>query len=508
MRYIEQDLQGDFNCDRFVHQFVLGPEFAHALKGWQQVSIDESFKLTAHPALNIVQVTDRDKSITIIGHILDPGHPEATNTEVAGYLLDEFTTLDQLLFATNELGGRWVLVARDDEHVFLFNDALGLRQVFFTTPDFSEGVWAVSQPGLLAWLFKLKVDDEAIKFLDSHVIRNYREYRWPGNVTPFGEIRHLLPNRYLDLRTGQTRRFWPKEPIGKLSLGQGVDNAVKLLEGLMAAAYERFDLVLGMTAGLDSRVVLAASRKNSKKIRAVTVRQGRMPDNHQDLAVAARLLCKLEIPHCIVKTLPYMSGAFSKAFKENVFLAHDHYGPDAEAILHEFSREKVVATGSGAEVARASFRARIDASKSEYSAEELARLLFMEGNEFAVRAYAQWLDEIGDLHDVHLLDLLSWENLHGNWLAGTQMEFDYAWRDIVTPFNCRALLVNLLSIDEKYRSAPDYRAFKMLIEKMWSELLDESINPDKNKQKHTPGRIRWRNSKERAKRYLSRIGLS
>jgi hypothetical protein len=380
--------------------------------------------------------------------------------------------------------------------------------VFFTGPDFSEGVWAASQPGLLAWLFNLKVDDEAAKFLDSYVIRTYREYRWPGNATAFRETTHLLPNHYLDLRTGRVWRFWPKAPIEKATLVQGVDNAVEILEGLMDAAYRRFDLVLGMTAGLDSRVVLAAARRNRNKLRAITVRQGQLPDDHADLVVAARLLGQLDIPHSVVKALPYMSAAFSKAFKENVFLAHDHYGPDAEAIRHEFSREKVAATGSGAEVARASFRARIDANKSRYSAVDLARLLLMEDNEFAVRAYARWLDETGDLHGVHLLDLLSWENLHGNWLAGTQLEFDFAWRDIFTPFNCRSLLVELLSIDEKYRSAPDYPAFRLLIEKMWPELLDETINPHKSK-KHDRSlwKTLWRGSKNRLKRYLFKLGL-
>jgi len=507
MYFMEQDLQGSFNSDRFINQFILGPVFVDALTGWQQVNIDKSFKLTAHPELNVEQVSDGNKSITIIGYILDPAHPEATDIDVAGILLSKFTSLDRLIRATNQLGGRWAIIAKNDEQAILFNDALGLRQVFFTTPDYCKDVWAASQPGLIAWLFNLKVDDEAMNFLDSYVIRKYREYRWPGNATAFGEIKHLLPNRYLDLNAIQVHRFWPKEPIGKLDLVQGVDNAVKMLEGLMDAAYIRFDLVHGMTAGLDSRTVLAASRKNKENIRAITVRQGLMPDSHYDLTVTSRLLGKHGIPHSIVNAYPYMSAAFSKAFKENVFLAHDHYGPDAEAILHKFSRKKVAVTGGGAEVARSSFRFRIDGYKSGYEAEELAKLLFMEGNAFAVQAYAQWLDEIGNLYDVHLLDLLCWENLHGNWMAGTYMEFDFAWRDIFTPFNCRGLLVNLLSIDEKYRSAPDYKAFKELIKIMWPELLVEPINPSEKNQKCFSWEGWWRSSKNRVKRYLYKHGL-
>jgi hypothetical protein len=79
-----------------------------------------------------------------------------------------------------------------------------------------------------------------------------------------------------------------------------------------------------------------------------------------------------------------------------------------------------------------------------------------------------------------LLDLFSWEQSHGNWLAATQMEFDLAWRDMFTPFNCRELLTTMLSIDARYRSSPRHRAFYALIEKMWPDLLDEPINPDKS----------------------------
>jgi hypothetical protein len=57
------------------------------------------------------------------------------------------------------------------------------------------------------------------------------------------------------------------------------------------------------------------------------------------------------------------------------------------------------------------------------------------------------------------------------------MEFDIAWHDIFTPFNCRELLVCMMSVDEKYRSSPDHMLFKILIEEMWPELMCEPINP-------------------------------
>ncbi len=241
----------------------------------------------------------------------------------------------------------------------LFNDALGLRQIHHTTPAYRGGLWVMSQPGILAWLKKLEIDDTALGFIDSFEVRKHSEYRWPGTATAFNEIKHLLPNHYLDLASGECRRYWPEAPIEPRGLDTGIEQAIELLRGLMTAASRRCDLVLGMTAGYDSRIVLAASTQIRRELSAVTVRQGRMPDDHQDIVVSARLLARVGMPHDIIKALPYMSAAFSKTYKENVFMAHDHYGPDAEALLDFYRRKKMAVTGAGAEVAREPFRKRI-----------------------------------------------------------------------------------------------------------------------------------------------------
>jgi hypothetical protein len=59
----------------------------------------------------------------------------------------------------------------------------------------------------------------------------------------------------------------------------------------------------------------------------------------------------------------------------------------------------------------------------------------------------------------------------------TQLEFDNAWRDVVTPFNCRALLTMLLGVDERSRRAPRYAFFRRMIQRLWPETLSEPVNP-------------------------------
>ena len=51
----------------FQNQFVLGPFFVKSFQSWQTISIDENLKLMAHPFLNVTQVKEGKKSLTLIG---------------------------------------------------------------------------------------------------------------------------------------------------------------------------------------------------------------------------------------------------------------------------------------------------------------------------------------------------------------------------------------------------------------------------------------------------------
>lgn len=60
----------------------------------------------------------------------------------------------------------------------------------------------------------------------------------------------------------------------------------------------------------------------------------------------------------------------------------------------------------------------------------------------------------------------------------TQLEFDTAWRDILTLYNCGALLVTMLSVDEPLRHEALYLR---VIERLWPDVLTAPINPHKKK---------------------------
>lgn len=479
-------------------QFVLGPARANRLHSWAVHETAGGLWITAHPELPVATVWREARALTLIGFILDPTDPTADDGVILSKLLASCTSARKLIAATAGLGGRWAMVAACDDGLYLLTDALGLRQAMYTSPAATGAAWVVSQADLAMEALGLPLDGDATRFIDSDAFRMHREYRWPGASTPVRGLRHLLPNHLLDLHTGRAARYWPDGPLPTLTLREGVERTTSLVTGLMLAAAQRFELALSLTAGIDSRLVLAAARLIKDRVSYVTVRQAQMPEDASDLAVPARLLARLGLRHEVIRARASASADFSWLFKRSVFLAHDHYGADAEAIRNWSEGRKVAVTGSGAEVGRCSFRDALPFSnRRRITAADFARLQHLE-HPYAIRFFSEWLDDAGSrLAYVKPLDLFEWEQGHGNWLAMTQLEFDIAWRDIFTPYNCRALLATLLSVDERFRKPSHNRLFRLAIEDLWPEVLCEPINPQTD-QGILPRTIHWLRQLRRA----------
>lgn len=464
----------------YMGQFILGPRFVDSLPGWQRMDVAGGRKLSVHPDLAISQARKNGRELTLIGHLLDPFSPNSGNDEILQELLRSFSHRDALYSATASFGGRWLLIAVDATEAFLFHDAMGLRQAFYSDRSETGEMWVMSQPGIASEVMSLTPDPLAEEYLDTQTFRRTSEFRLPGAATTFKNLRHLLPNHGLDLLTGTSQRYWPAAPLEAMSPAAAIDRVRTLMTGQIRAAAARFDLALSLTAGIDSRLVLAMARDVVERVSIMTLRQGRLPDHHPDLDIPARLLKRLGLSHTVVHATSTMTPEFSQLFKRNVYLAHDHYGHDAEALLHHFGRSKAVLTGSGAEITRCPFRTKLPiANYVRFTPETLAWLEYDSTHPYLVAHFRDWLSGAGRQNHVPVLDLFEWEQDYGNWLAMTQLEFDTAWREIFTPYNCRALLATLLGVPERHRRNHTNPLFRRAIAQAWPELLAEPVNPHK-----------------------------
>src|SRR5678815_552089 len=115
---VTMDRQGDYSPQalerlRFRRQFFLGPGFIEGFPEWTRMNIGTAHCLTVHPDLETCQASDNNKSITLLGFILDPNNPQASNLDILRMLVRKLEGCGDFWKHTSELGGRWILVAND-----------------------------------------------------------------------------------------------------------------------------------------------------------------------------------------------------------------------------------------------------------------------------------------------------------------------------------------------------------------------------------------------------------
>src|SRR6185437_10817860 len=195
-------------------------------------------------------------------------------------------------------------------------------------------------------------------------------------------------NHYLDLSTVKVHRFWPTQELPRLTLRQAAHQGATLLKGMMQSAGTRFPLSVSITAGWDSRVVLAATRDVKTEVSYFTFKLANARTANADLTVPARLLAKLGKVHRVLEIPDHMDPEFQKIYRENAAMAHEYWGTVAEALLRFIPPSHVRVSGNGSETVRQQFRPTIDRG---ITPEKLAEWAATR-EKFALDAFAQWLD--------------------------------------------------------------------------------------------------------------------
>jgi len=259
----------------------------------------------------------------------------------------------------------------------------------------------------------------------------------------------------------------------------------------MKSASNRFDLALSMTAGKDTRLILAASKEINKKLLYYTGMYWDMNEKSWDISIPGRLLSRLGLNHHIIKCPSEMSNEFRELYLRSVQTAREIYGLIAQGLYDEFPSGKVAVKGNAIPITRVLYREKLrkigKLDTDKISAHDIAFLskmgnFKMANSKFAINAYERWLSEIDETYNIDILNLLYWEDIEGSWQAMSQLEWDIV-HEIFVPYNCRSFLINVLSLDEQDREAPDFKFHRAMIMELWPEAMKEPINPKFNSER-------------------------
>jgi len=234
--------------------------------------------------------------------------------------------------------------------------------------------------------------------------------------------------------------------------------------------------MLPVTAGKDTRTLLAAAYNFKDKLYCYTNKEKHMDADSVDLKIPSKLLTKLGLDYHIVN--PYMQEVdedFKKVYFENNPQASHFFLPIIYNYYINFP-DRVNLPGNIATGASWFF----PNLKKDISTKTLVDAYKVSQFQHAWDTYSDWIkgsQEAFNQTGFSIMEMFYWEERLGNWGTQIQIDKDIAQNDI-NPFNSRMLVETIISVEPIYKiEMGSYPVNSAIINRLWPECLDFPINP-------------------------------
>ena len=477
-------------------QFALSTSASPVVEHWRCTELGGPHFLHHHPELPL-ELFESDRSFfLILGLYFD--YAEHLGMPPIAEAATRFADLSEAIDRVRYLAGRWVVICRYRGETFVFTDAGGLFGVFYASAP-GVAVRVSCNPEVIAECERYGISESAAQFFARPAYRSCLPIEvpddpslqddnwWPGTMTPYHEVKRLLPNHFLDLNHVKTVRYWPAARIAARSVEDAAGKGADFMRQVVCGLARKRPIALPVTAGLDTRLLLAASREVSDRVDYFCY----SPDPDQfgasdadDANAAASLAQSLGLD---IKIFHY-DKTVDRDFAE-MFLKNASFHTAAMAILQVSAafvdhglQNRLVLNGNVSEICRNYYGVLPKIT----SAKVWAHLIGMGDSRLATKEVAAWLQDVRpnwQPGDMELSDLFYWEFRIGGWQSLLQLQMN-PFVQMFTPYNCRHLLETMLGVELRYRAGPDYPLYKKMIQYLWPECLSVPINP--------AGDRRWR----------------
>jgi hypothetical protein len=357
-------------------------------------------------------------------------------------------------------------VARSGSRLRLYLDASGSLSMLHSP----RAAMAASTVGLFP--DGGEQDDEAELITAIDVSR--RNGFFPFGLTPRRSIRRLLPNHVLNLETGRVRRHWPPTAIAPARQPQqALEEIAELLQGtveaVIAAGHRPF---LSLTAGYDSRVLLALLRRH---LDAVDWFTWELPDAaaERDVGLAVQLASALSLHHTVIPFRPAERYEQSRWLYRSGLAVGELRGMSLATTVEAMGASRYYMPALGSEAGRARFWRRRDHKASRLRARDLLARLDLPAHPRLLAAARRWLGGLTIDDSLQVLDLLHIEQRLGCW-AGVTAYGDANGPVRIQPFSNRRIFELMLSLPAEMRRQDAIP--QALIRRFWPELLAFPVN--------------------------------
>lgn len=463
---------------KFRRQYILANSALTPDQNWAFFQINVSGKkwfINYHTDLDFAIEENENHSIILLGYILDPQNPSFNNQQIVSGLLGK-NSFNEVLEDTANYNGRYVIIYYNKEEIFLFHDATGFREVYYTYKDNLTACG--STPDIIANNFTIPKtqDPDILLFFNSKEFKVH-DHTWIGYKTLYENIMHLPPSHYIDLQNREIIRYWPSRKLNKIDIDSCARACAEILKGTIASANNRFELHMGITAGWDTRLLLAASRDFTNGIFYYVNKTSALSYFNKDIKIPKRLAKKFGFKLNVIDIPNEVASDFKGRFYNNNILAHDKLLPVFYMVYDKKWDHTVTVSG-----AMGNGLARIYMpwpEKINISGKNISQMAGYDGFKYVIGELEQWCKEVLPFCQrcgMNIMDMYQLEQENPNWASLTASEQDIV-RDEIRPFNNRKLIELFWSLDDTYRYQYFPLIYIKIIEILWHDLLKIPINP-------------------------------
>jgi|WetSurMetagenome_2_1015567.scaffolds.fasta_scaffold06840_1 hypothetical protein len=464
--------RAELNKLNYRRQYVLSPNTIVCPFEHNVITVNNKFHLYVHTDLPVNQYCQNNVQLILLGDIFDYRYTRLDNAAILKNIADsDFKVVLEKLAG---YAGRFVLFFVGQNSVTVVHDASATRKVFYC--NHKDGYWLSSQPHLLARLAGIPVSGDAskISFYGSEAFRILNNSNI-GDTTIYDAVFQLLPNHYLELGKAAPIRYWPNKKISRISANEAADKCSLMLKGYVESMANRYELMVPVTAGKDSRTILSATRSISDKVYYYINQEKNLNEHSNDIKIPKRILASLNLEFHIndIYKLP-IDYDFKEIYTQDMPYPLYNFLPHVNTYYHNFNN-KVNLPGLFVGAAYEMYGTYTKGITPEMLA------IINNVNEFphAREYYKRWFNGIKDIcqqDNVNLFILFYWEERLANWGTQIQMFKDIAQEDFM-PFNSRELIECICSVHPRYLDRSGYLLHRKIMRRLWPETLKEPFNP-------------------------------
>ncbi|QTN00777.1 hypothetical protein ERJ70_16715 [Sediminibacillus dalangtanensis] len=466
--------------------FTTSPKNELLRQDWKYIQ-KVGMNIYFHPLTQYGIAEEEGDWLFLIGQCIDVINKTVDLKQISKTLYEYYNDSEEKFYNYLErLSGRFAIVLNIKGKIKIYNDATGMQSVFYHSKKVALGSHAL----LVAEATK----SSESSIIDTEWLKDKKTYHLPGDFTPYEDIFFLLPNHTREMNSAVTSRYFPREDLTQKNIDEVIAIVEKEANEQLNLISDKYNILMSLTAGLDSRSTLALLKNHLDKVKFFTYYY--MHSENSDFAGSKSLLMDekmvkemvdnlnlnhqmLPIDYARTKDDDYLK--LRNILSKNTFLNHNSLlaklyfenFPPQENILHLRSNIQEITRM----FYRKMHRFNDDIASFGQIAKSWSPNLWEDPS--TQEPLKKWLDQytpnVGFGYDP--FDILYWESRMGTWHSQLLIQSDLAFNTHIL-INSHFILKNMLAVSTSERR--NNLHLTKLIEKRWPVLSFWKVNEDKN----------------------------